>query len=368
MSLRSIEGQSVQADAIIRLIRQERLPHALAITGIAGVGKAAAAVALSMALNCLEPVDYDGCGRCSSCTKILRNRHLDVFVVWPDPPKKKREKLLKDDPELLMRHRDILKSPWPQDDDLSIKIDTVREIIRTVAIKPFEGRYRVMVLPEADLMTEDAANALLKVLEEPPRNNVFVLTAGKIENLLPTIASRCRHIRFGPLAAGIVRAGIEDVTDEEASVIANLSGGSLKRAREIAKTGFLAARRDAVAAVNEAGDLAGKRLFQSADELGKGFVGGLDAILWWLRDVMVLKATGNESRVVNSDIADLTADAAERFDLEELFEIFGFLDRLQQGIRFANIGERLAALVALLVFAGRLKPWEALGYGQLWIR
>jgi DNA polymerase III subunit delta' len=147
------------------------LPPSLIFSGPAGSGAREMAVALAQALNCLRPVAFDeaeardACGTCAACTRIARGMHPDVLVVVPG-------------------------------DTGSIRIDQVRDVIDRSGFRPFEGRRRVVIVDEADMMAPPAQSALLKTLEEPPPSSVFVLVTSRPDMLLPTVQSRCPRLRF----------------------------------------------------------------------------------------------------------------------------------------------------------------------------
>ena len=151
-------------------IVRDRLAHAYICSGPAGSGKKETAKTLAKILNC-ESKGTDSCGLCSSCKKIENNNHPDV--------------------------RWILRG----DDSNSIKIEDIRNLQREIYMKPYEGRYKVYTIIDADTMTEEAANCLLKTLEEPPGDALLILTSSNIKMLLSTIISRCQVVKF-PHASG----------------------------------------------------------------------------------------------------------------------------------------------------------------------
>ena len=162
MTFSDIVGHRRPGDLLRRAIAVGSLPQSLIFAGPDGIGKRLMAGAVAQALNCLEPVDASGpprrdaCGTCRSCRKIERRVHPDVRIVEPDE---------KD----------------------SIKIDAIRDFTSGLMFRPAEGRYRVVVIDRADLMEPAAQNALLKTLEEPPAQNVFVLVTSRPAELFETI-------------------------------------------------------------------------------------------------------------------------------------------------------------------------------------
>src|SRR4030042_1563823 len=159
-----IVGQERAVQLLKQAITREKMPHAYLFVGVPGVGRTTTALALAQALNCEAPENHEGCGRCKPCRQLLGGNFPDVELVEPDGQ--------------------------------SIKIEQVRELERRFAYKPVAGRYRVTVVRPAEAMTEEASNAVLKTLEEPPAGNVLILNGTEPSNLLPTIVSRCQKVVF----------------------------------------------------------------------------------------------------------------------------------------------------------------------------
>ncbi|MCP4601036.1 MAG: DNA polymerase III subunit delta' [Proteobacteria bacterium] len=201
MRFAEIRSQEAAVDTLRRALAARKVPHAYLFSGPPGVGKHIAAQTLAMALNCRENGD-DACGICLSCSKVLRKVQPDVFEVGL--PEKGRR----------------------------IPIDTVRDLERRLAFKPHEGRAKVAIIDPADLMTEPAANALLKTLEEPRQGSFLVLISSRVSSLLATVRSRCQLVRFRPLPEKIVADLLEaqGVDPMEAAMVAALSGGSMEQA------------------------------------------------------------------------------------------------------------------------------------------
>ncbi len=201
MRFTDIQAQESAVGILTRAIAADRVPHAYLFTGPAGVGKFLAARALAMTLNCAESGE-DACGECLSCRKIMRSSHPDVFVL--SPPEKKK----------------------------NIAVDAVRELMRRLLTRPHEGRAKVAIIDPADTMTESAANALLKTLEEPRPGAFLVLISSAGSSLLSTVRSRCQQIRFRALPTDVVETLLMDsgTSPEDAAVAASLSNGSMAQA------------------------------------------------------------------------------------------------------------------------------------------
>src|SRR5262245_52224494 len=195
--------------------------------GPAGVGKRRAAVAIAEALNCLKPQqsgDFarEGCGECPACRRIQRGVHPDIIVIEPGEMG-------------------------------SIKIEQVRDVIARSEFRPFEGRRRVVIIDEADALVPQAQNALLKTLEEPPSASMFILISARPDALLPTVRSRCHHLRFRPLGPEDVAAALRrhGQSEKEAHAIAAIAEGSIGRALEANAEELLDARDIAVRVLSQ---------------------------------------------------------------------------------------------------------------------
>ena len=200
-------------DVVKRQLGSGEVAHAWLLLGPRGSGKRAVALAMAAALNC--PVEPGlGCGRCSTCRRISRRRHPDVHHVVPEGP--------------------------------LIPVDVVREsIVPEAARSPFEGARKVFIVEEADRMNQPAQNALLKTLEEPEPDTVFVLISEHEDELLETVRSRCLVTRLEPLAQDELIALLErqGASEDQARLAARLADGDLERARALAFDPAVAARR-----------------------------------------------------------------------------------------------------------------------------
>lgn len=199
--------------ALAAQITREDVPHAWLFAGPSGSGKRPAAVAMAAALNCSEE-PHVGCGRCSSCLRILRHRHPDVHHVVPEGP--------------------------------LIPVATIREQVIPEAYRsPFEGHRKVFVIEEAERMNPEAQNALLKTLEEPQPDTIFILISDREEELLDTVRSRCRVIHLEPVPETriVELLKLEGASDGEALLAARLSDGDIESARALCFDGATRERR-----------------------------------------------------------------------------------------------------------------------------
>src|SRR6266581_428315 len=243
-------------DTIHRLrdmLARDRFPHAVVLAGGQGSGKYTLALMLAQALNCLAPITTDGlpdfCGRCANCTRIAQAADLDArFAEAVEARENLRETDKKETRLFVQTHPDVLVIP-PDPPQMMIKVDQVRRVIETIYYRPAEGRERVYIFTDSAFMKE-AANSLLKVLEEPPEfATIFLLTENPGE-LLPTIRSRSMVFPLGALPAEEIERYLTEHRPEwkaaERALVARLSEGAVGRARNFDLAAYTAARQDAL--------------------------------------------------------------------------------------------------------------------------
>lgn len=208
-------------------------------------------------------------------------------------------------------HVDILRLHAP-------KVAELRDALSFVAEKPYEGVYKAVVIAAADDMTPAAANSLLKTLEEPPAGVVFLLEVRSVSGVLPTIASRCAAVTIAPepdARAAIAKA--LNVTDNEAAILADLSGGYLDEARRIKDdTAFLSRRDDVLSLLHKLLYAKGMAISTFADylESGKEFITAQLCIMQtYLRDILICQKTHSDALIVNADRRDEICQAADDF-------------------------------------------------------
>lgn len=231
MSFTAIINQARAKEIITGQLASGKVPHAYLFLGPEGVGRRKMALELAKTLNCLQPAGaavFGGaaeplrtapCDHCVSCRKIDALAHPDVQMIDFDWQARFEEK--------------EGKRPAKQ---RALKIDTIREIQREVSRKPMEGRWKVFIIDPAEKITPDAANCLLKTLEEPPRGNMIILLARHKENLPATIVSRVQIVPFGPLTDRDIAAWLilnAGLSNDDAHTVAGLAEGSLAAALKL---------------------------------------------------------------------------------------------------------------------------------------
>jgi DNA polymerase-3 subunit delta' len=287
-------GQERAVGALQRALSAGRAAHAYLFVGPERVGKYTLALKLAQALNCEG--DEPPCGTCDPCRRIAGENHADVQTVTVEEAEEEDERRK------------------------GIHVSQIREVERVTALKPFQGRSRVVIIDPAEEMTPSAQNAFLKTLEEPPPQVVFVLVTADESRLLPTIRSRCRRLELRlPSVADVEAALLERGVDEErARLLARLSGGRVGWALEVAGDPSLLERRaQTLDRASELASMGVARRLELAERLAPEFrrrpealLAELDAWRDWWRDVLVVQS-GAEDGVANVDrLEDLHRDAA----------------------------------------------------------
>jgi DNA polymerase III subunit delta' len=308
-----IVGHEQIVEVFRRSVRSGKTPHSYIFEGIPGCGRRKTALALIQALFCTA-VAGDACGVCPSCRKIAGGNHGDIHLVEPLPDKR------------------------------DISIEQLRELQRELSLRPYEAPRKACILEPAERMSVNAANSLLKTLEEPPGNALIILLTENADMLLPTIRSRCQLIRFSPLSTENVRLLLErnGVAADAADLLAPLSEGSMQRAGELDNE-TLAARREKLITHLATLDLGRiSTVFDTAEELAGNrdeTLASLDLLLSFARDTVYLNAGCPE--ITNTAIRPALEAFAARFTLERALQMLGDIMETRRAVQ-RNANNKLA--------------------------
>ncbi len=278
-------GQEKAKKLILRTLAAGRLPHALLFKGPGGVGKQLFAKGMAAALNCRDHDSPGACGSCVSCRKFRSGNHPDFMVISPEKG--------------------------------AIKIEQVRQMCQALSYPPYESETRVVLLEDVHTMRAEAANSLLKTLEEPPADNLLILTADSSREVLPTIASRCQVVPFQHLSeldtVQILGEQPDPPDSETAHLLARLSEGSPGRARLFLKTEMVETMKRVISVIADPAfdserDLG--VLLQAAEimaELKDNLSPFLGLLRIWLRDELMRacrlpKRCGSEGLIQTGEI------------------------------------------------------------------
>ena len=365
---RRLVGQQHVREQILRILKSGRISHTWLLSGPEGSGKTAFALAFAEALNGvsnLTDLKETGLSGAALSGKSSWFRHPDIHLFIPLPRAistspsdasqelKRRLQLLEKDPYAAV---DFKRRPLLSDGDASknrqafYSIDYIRNVIRPVSrLKPNEARYTVVILTDIELMRREAANSFLKLLEEPPDNVIFLLTATGTDNLLPTITSRCQHLRLQPLGEKEIAGALtefDDVDPEDAAWLARISEGNYAMTRNMDLEMIRETRKEIIdflrmAYVQDAGGLlALVQEWQSRlnTENQLALCGAMEMML---RDLMIWRETGREELITNIDQLEVIRKFCESLQQARLADMIDELQRLKgalhQNVQFKLI-------------------------------
>ena len=253
MPFSDFHGNSDTVRQIREMLARERFPHGVILAGPAGSGKYTLATMVARAMNCLEQPTTDGlpdyCGKCSNCIRIAQLEDLDTRVAEATEAREALKETEKKETRLFIQtHPDVLVIP-PDPPQLMIKVDQVRRVIESIYFRPSEGKERIYIFTDAAFMKE-AANSLLKVLEEPPEFATIFLLAENAGELLPTIRSRSMLLQLRSLTVAEIEQYLAkhrpDWKPQPRALVAKLSEGAVGRARTFDLAAYSAARDHAL--------------------------------------------------------------------------------------------------------------------------
>jgi len=345
----SIVGQIQPIRILTTLLRKGTIPHAFLFSGIKGVGKKTTAMSFAGACNCQDAIAFrlpeegrllaDGkqqvlspCGQCRSCKKIISGNHPDIIHIKPS--------------------------------GTYIRISQIRSVIDTLSLKPYEARFRVVLISDAQAMNPEAGNALLKVLEEPPTQTILILTTLQASDLLPTVVSRCQHIRFNPLSPKDIEtmlAAEQEIDPNEVSVTAIMANGSYSKALALTKSDWRLRRKWLITAsgLDQPQKIPSRSirlLLAFAEKLAldkDALSDSLEILKTWLRDLIVFKYT--PEKIINKDLSDKIQFASQKMAVALLLSQINVIQSAQNAIQ-ANTNTKLTMETMMLRLANTMEP------------
>jgi len=331
----NLVGHEWAVDMLKKHVINGTTRHAYLFAGPPGLGRRTLALRFAQALNCPTPVEAGiPCGECRACKQIEAMHYADLSIIEPTIK----------DPN---NPRELIPAP-----DGEIRIQQIRELQKTINLKPYQSRYRILIFLRFDQASVEASNALLKTLEEAPSYAVLILTTENPEQLLPTIISRCEVLRLRPLKIAEVQKALETRGSEtsQAKLIAHISGGRFGYALRLIENETLLEKREE--RLNDLQSLiSASRVekFTYADKLSKDKESMRQVVLIWLsywRDVM-LRTAQAETPLVNLDRNVEIENLAGRLDLSTARRVTSAMEDVLEKME-RNVNPRLLAEVLLL--------------------
>jgi len=338
-----IAGNQRVKELLRRTLESRRVPGALLFSGEEGIGKKLFALELAKALNCRSPRGVEACDVCPSCLRISKMNYPQSDdsddwkdIIWTD-------------------HTDVGMVVAPK---RVLLVNQMRQIEREANYRPFEGKARVFLIEDADKFNDQSANALLKVLEEPPPTSHLILITSRPAMLLPTVRSRCQLIRFSPLTVNEIEQYLlqtKTASQAQARLRARLAHGSIGRALESDIESFKL-QRDAMLKVIEA--LASDNralLLLSSEELNSAgqkddYESSLDILETLIRDALMLSLGVQDDQIVNDDLRSQLAKVAEHINARTAADWIAKIEELREQL-VVNINRKIATDALLLSMA-----------------
>lgn len=297
-----------------KIVSSQKIANAYLFIGESGFGKEFMAKYFAMMINCKN--GSKPCLSCPSCIQMISGNHPDIFFIEPD--------------------------------GISIKVETLRNVvINNAYVKPYNSYKKIFIIKEAEKMTEQAQNSILKTLEEPPEYGLFILTSSKMEGLLPTIVSRCEIIRFTRESDEVIEDYLineKKIDRSKAKKIASIANGNYGKANLLIDEGYSRIR-------SELGDILynvinqdkALRLesFKFFDENREMIDDIIDIMFSYLRDLMILKLLGSEEYIINKDMVDKLKDFSGNLTGFKLNNIINEIEELAFNLK-SNVNYQLA--------------------------
>jgi DNA polymerase-3 subunit delta' len=341
-------GNNHIKEILRRMLKADRVPHSLLFAGEEGIGKRQFALELAKSFVCQTPKDFEACDKCVAC------KRADKFVFpRADDKKEEFEKVF------FSEHSDVgIVIPYKN----GILVNAVRELEKEANFRPYEAKARIFIIDDAEKLNaakDNAANALLKTLEEPVATTYIFLISSHPDSLLPTILSRCQTLRFAPCAAKDIENHLLDTKKfsiDDAAVLARLASGSVGRALETDLVKFRE-QREVMLKVLES--LIVKEnssyLLKTSEEMNDAkhkerYEAFLDILQSLIHDIWVLRFDAGE--IVNADIRNALQRFAEKSDSKRLAKWLSEIETMREGFA-VNLNKKIATDALFMQMAAR---------------
>jgi DNA polymerase III subunit delta' len=347
MSFRDFLGNAATVAHLRESIRSGRFPHSMILAGPRGAGKYTLSLMLAQAVNCLDPSESDGlpdfCGRCANCSRIVQAANLEERVAEAVEARDDlRETDKRETRVLIQTHPDVLIIP-PDPPQLMIKLGQVRQAIHVAYYRPPVEAARAFTIFTSSAFMKEAANSLLKLLEEPPDHTSLILLTENPQELLPTIRSRAVVHRLGAIPhsdlESLLAARRPELKPQQRALAARLAEGAVGRALSVDLDAFVASRHDALIILRTAlREPDYSQLFHATESYRAGAEGQEKTInllraLGSLFEDLLLIVAGTPSLIRNIDLSDELSRLAESATVEWIDGAARALVQVEQGMR-----------------------------------
>lgn len=365
----NIIGQERVIEKLKSAFKSGKVSHAYLFHGTGGTGKDAAAIEFAKLLNCRNIQNGDeACNKCENCKKIssLRSEYLQLICALPaaktdESDSSPVEKLAGADFDLYVEQLE-LKSENPYNhislpNANNIRINSIRDLVSKIYLSSPAGTTKVFLVSEADKMRQEAANALLKVLEEPPKNSVIILTTSRLNSLPQTIIGRCQNIHFEPLTEQQIQSKLSETTDyspKQIEISSKLSFGSYTRAVELLEMGIEDIRNSAIQyLVALLKDDYAEMVLISRTITAKNDKNKTRYFLFflniWFRDLLHTRF-GQQSKIANVDMTERLGKLNENYPDVDIYNIIMTLEEAEK-----LIGQNVQLTLILINLSFKLK-------------
>ncbi len=318
MSFKDIIGQERAIKILTKSLKENKVSSSYIFIGNEGTGKKFAAIELTKAVNCLNlNKNLEACNNCYSCNGIIKQCCPDLKIV----------KTTKG----------------------SIKIEQIREIRKEIQLKPFRSKKKVYIIDQAEKMTLEASNCLLKTIEEPPHYAIIILICSKIDPILPTIVSRCQIINFGLITSFKIKELLLDklnnLEKDRAEIISKLAQGSIGKAFKLSADKEYFIRREkmldylSTVIPGKYGDDIFAKVEKIISEIDR-IEEILEMIKLWYRDILIIKNTRNQNYIINCDKLEILGRKSQIYSQKMLIDILDYLDQAEEYL-MKNVNKRL---------------------------
>lgn len=324
-SFKDVVGHKDIIQYIENAVKMDKVSHAYILNGEKGSGKKLLANLFAMSLQCDDrEEDGDACGKCKSCKQALNSNQPDIIKVIHEKPN-------------------------------TISIDDIREQVNgDIGIKPYSSKYKIYIIADADMMTVQAQNAILKTIEEPPEYAVIMLLTENAETLLPTIRSRCVMLKLRNTRDQLVKKYLMEqmqIPDYKADICVAFAQGNVGRAIMLASSEhFNEIKEEAVHLLRNINEMELSDLAEAVKRCASyklEITDYLDVLAIWYRDVLIYKATMNVDRVVFSDQLKYIKARASKSSYEGIEIILDALEKAKSRLK-ANVNFELTMELLLL--------------------